>query len=132
LALLLALADALGRTERVREALETFREAGAVALQVGSPVDLAQAALGVEEMELYTGSARGSVELLEAALRALSPSETVERCRVLSQLGRALLDTGEIERANELARAARDMARRLGDRRALLYALICEGAGALV
>jgi tetratricopeptide (TPR) repeat protein len=112
----------------VREALETFREAAAVALQAGSPVDLARAALGVEEMELYTGSERASIELLEAALRALGPSETVERCRVMSQLGRALLDKGEIERASQLSRAASDMARRLGDRRALLYALICEGA----
>jgi class 3 adenylate cyclase/tetratricopeptide (TPR) repeat protein len=128
LELLLALADALGRTERVRKALETFREAAAIALQVGSPMDLAQAALGAEEMELYTGAERASVELLEAALHALGSSETVERCRVLSRLGRALLDRGEIERADELSHAASDTARRLGDRRALLDALICERA----
>jgi tetratricopeptide (TPR) repeat protein len=95
-------------------------------LHLGLPADLAQAALGAEEMELNTGTERSSVELLEAALHALGPNESVERCRVLSQLGRALLDRGEIERANELSCAAGDMARRLGDRRALYNALICE------
>jgi len=39
-----------------------------------------------------------------------------------------LLDRGEIERANELSRAATDAARRLGDRRALYDALISERA----
>jgi tetratricopeptide (TPR) repeat protein len=126
LELLLALADALSRTVRFREALATFREAAALALHLGLPADLAQAALGAEEMELNTGAERSSVELLEAALQALGPNESVERCRVLSQFGRALLDRGEIERANELSRAAGDMARRLGDRRALYNALICE------
>jgi predicted ATPase len=126
LELLLALADALSRTVRNREALNTFREAAGLALHLGLPADLAQAALGAEEMELNTGTERSSVELLEAALHALGPNESVERCRVLSQLGRALLDRGEIERANELSCAAGDMARRLGDRRALYNALICE------
>ena len=47
---------------------------------------------------------------------------------MLSQLGRALLDRGQIERANELSGAAGNMARQLGDRRALFGALICERA----
>jgi predicted ATPase/class 3 adenylate cyclase len=128
LELLLALADALSRTARQREALTAFREAGALAVRVGSPGDLAQAALGAEEMELNTGAERLSVELLEAALLALGPNDSVERCRVLSQLGRALLDRGQIERANELSGAAGNMARQLGDRRALFGALICERA----
>jgi deoxyhypusine synthase len=62
------------------------------------------------------------------ALRALGSGETVLRCRVLSQLARALLDRGEIERASELSRAATDTPRRLGDRRALYDALISERA----
>ena len=128
LELLLALGNALDRTERLRDALATFKEAAALALELNSPVDLARAALGVEEAEVYTGDERASVELLEAALRALDSGETVLRCRVLSQLARALLDKGEIERANELSRAATDTARRLGDRRALYEALICERA----
>ena len=128
LELLLALGNALDRTERQRDSLATFREATTLALEVGSPVDLATAALGVEEVETYVGGERVSVELLEAALRALGSDETVLRCRVLSQLARALLDRGEIERANELSRAATDTARRLGHRRALLDALISERA----
>src|SRR5262249_22564954 len=66
------------------------------------------------------------VELLEAALVALGPGETVMRCRVLSQLGRALLDTNDIDREAAMSQAAVDMARRLGDPRALYDALICE------
>ena len=128
LELLLALGNALDRTERQRDSLATFKEAAALAFELNSPVDLARAALGVEEVEVYTGDERASVELLEAALRALDSGETVLRCRVLSQLARALLDKGEIERANELSRAATDTARRLGDRRALYEALICERA----
>jgi len=128
LELLLALGNALDRTERLRDALATFKEAAVLAVEVGSPTDLARAALGVEEVEVYTGDQRASVELLEAALCALGSSETVLRCRVLSQLARALLDRGEIERANELSRAATDAARRLGDRRALYDALISERA----
>jgi hypothetical protein len=124
----LALGNALDRTERLRDGLATFKEAAALALEVGSPVDLARAALGVEEVEVYTGDERASVELLEAALRALGSDETVLSCRVLSQLARALLDRGEIERANELSRAATDTARRLGDCRALYDALISERA----
>ena len=128
LELLLALGNALDRTERLRDALATFKEAAVLAVEVGSPTDLARAALGVEEVEVYTGDQRASVELLEAALCALGSSETVLRCRVLSQLARALLDRGEIERANELSRAATDAARGLGDRRALYDALISERA----
>jgi class 3 adenylate cyclase/tetratricopeptide (TPR) repeat protein len=126
LALLLALADALSRTERARTALDAFYEAAALAREVGSPEDLAQAALGAEEQEIYGGGQRASVELLEAALHALGPGETVMRCRVLSQLGRALLDTGDAERAEAMSRVAIAMARRLGDPRALYDALICE------
>ena len=50
------------------------------------------------------------------------------RCRVLSRLGRALLIKGEIERANALSWDAIVMARRLGDRRALLDALVSDRA----
>jgi predicted ATPase/class 3 adenylate cyclase len=128
LELLLALGNALDRTERLRDALATFKEAAALAVELGSPADLARAALGVVELEVYTGDERASVELLEAALRALGPGETALRCRLLSQLARALLDKGEIERANELLLAATDTARRLGDRRALYDALISERA----
>jgi hypothetical protein len=126
LALLLALADALSRTERARAALDAFNEAAPLAREVGSPEDLARAALGAEEQEIYSGGERSSVGLLEAALHALGPSETVMRCRVLSHLGRALLDTSEVDRAEAMSRAAIEMARRLSDQTALFDALLCE------
>jgi class 3 adenylate cyclase/tetratricopeptide (TPR) repeat protein len=126
LELLLALGDALDRTERQGDALDAFREAAGLAREVGSAEDLAQAALGAELAELTSGGERVAVELLEAALDALGPGETVLRCRVLSQLGRALLDTAEADRAAAMSQAAVAMARRLGDPRALFDALACE------
>ena len=62
---------------------------------------------------------------LEAALAALGGDESAQRCRVLSHLGRALFNIGIAERARSVMREATDMARRLGDRRALLDALTC-------
>jgi hypothetical protein len=64
--------------------------------------------------------------LLEAALEALGEQESVERCQVLSRLGRALFEIGFNERGSVLLREATDMARRLGDRRTLCETLISE------
>jgi class 3 adenylate cyclase/tetratricopeptide (TPR) repeat protein len=127
LELLLPLGDALYRTTRGQEALAAFKEAGELARELGSPADLAQAALGVEDIEfLVSGPERDSVGLLEAALAALGEGEKVDRCRVMSRLGRALFGTGMTERASELLHDAVNLSRRLGDRQALWDALVCE------
>jgi hypothetical protein len=126
LELLLAFAEALRRTERPRDALDAFKEAAALAREFGSAEQLAQAALGVEETERFTGGERAAVELLEAAVHALGSDETVTRCRVLSRLGRALPYTGEIDGAAAMSQTAIELARRLGDPSALFEALSCE------
>jgi len=127
LGLLLALGGTLLRNGPYREALPTYREAAVLAQQLNSSEDLAQAALGVEETEqLLAPPERHSVPLLEAALAALDEADTVERCRVLSRLGRALFDSGYDERGAALLRDGTDMARRLGDLEALCDALMCE------
>ena len=127
LGLLLALGGTLLRNGPYRQALPTYREAAVLAQQLNLAEDLAQAALGVEETEqLLAPPERNSVPLLEAALAALGEADTVERCRVLSRLGRALFDNGDDERGTALLRDGTDMARRLSDLEALCDALMCE------
>jgi tetratricopeptide (TPR) repeat protein len=89
-----------------------------------------RAALGLEEAEVWCSQPeREAAPLLEAALEALGEGESVQRCRVLSHLGRALFDIGITDRARSVMREATDMARRLEDRQALFDALICEHIG---
>jgi tetratricopeptide (TPR) repeat protein len=130
LGLLLALGSVRIRIGPVREALQPFKDAAALAQTVGSPADLVRAALGLEDTEVWSSQPkREAAPLLEAALVALGEGESVERCRVLSHLGRALFDVGVAERARSVMREATDMARRLGDRQALYDALICGHTG---
>ncbi len=127
LGLLLALGDARHASGSFQEGAAAFREAAELARQSGSPADLVRAALGFElsEMFLYRPTSE-AVTLLEAALAALGDGESVARCRVLSQLGRALFAVGVTERGTELMANATHLARRLDDRRALCEALLCE------
>jgi class 3 adenylate cyclase/tetratricopeptide (TPR) repeat protein len=125
--LLLSLGGARLRAGRHQEALEASKDAADVAGELKSAIDLAEAAVGAEQTERYIdGPVRESLGLLEAALQALGERETPERCRVLSRLGRALFSSHVADRAAQLLRDASSLARRLGDRRALLDALICE------
>jgi tetratricopeptide (TPR) repeat protein len=125
--LLLSLGDALFRSARYQASLEAFKEAADFAQELQSVTDLADAAVGAALTERDAGGPeRESLGLLEAALRALGDSETPQRCRVLSRLGRALFSSHLPERATQLLRDASNLARRLGDRRILLEALICE------
>jgi class 3 adenylate cyclase len=113
--------------QHLREALHTFKEAAELAITLGAPVDLARAALGAEETEVYIDNpVSDSVRLLEAALAALSEHDTTLRCRVLSHLGRVLFKLGAYERASALMREATNLARRLGDTCALAEALDCQ------
>jgi class 3 adenylate cyclase/tetratricopeptide (TPR) repeat protein len=112
---------------RIQEALDTFKDAAELARIGGSPADLARAALGVEECEVMIDCPeRDSAGLLEAALTALSEDKTSLRCRVVSRLGQARFALGEFARGTALMREGTDLARGLGDPRALFDALICE------
>jgi class 3 adenylate cyclase/tetratricopeptide (TPR) repeat protein len=127
--LLLPLGDALHRTTRRQEALAAFKEAAELARTLESATDLARAALGAEEAEfIIFVPEHESASLLQAALDALGDRQGVERCRVLSRLGRALFSIGATERASKLLREAVELARRLGDPRARYDAIVCEHA----
>jgi tetratricopeptide (TPR) repeat protein len=123
--LLLLLAEARFRNKHLHEALQMFREAFDLARTDGSPADLARAASGAQLAESHMGVVQQkSIALLEAALDAFGESGTAERSRVLGRLGIALAQSGAFERATTLMSRATDLARRRGDPRALLEALI--------
>jgi tetratricopeptide (TPR) repeat protein len=123
--LLLLVGQARFRVMHLQDALQSFSDAAALARTIGAPADLARAALGAEETEVYMGTVGDSVDLLEAALAALSEGDAELRCRVLSHLGRVLFKLGAFERASALMHEATDLARRLGDHRALFEAFDC-------
>src|SRR5262249_27956362 len=127
--LLLLLGDARLRHEgaQMREAAQSFTEAAELARTIGSPLDLARAALGVEDAEFAMDTSENdAVGLLQATLVGLGEGESTLRCRVLSHLGRALFKQGAFERSIALTREASSLARQLGDRRVFLDALHCE------
>ena len=125
LGLLLGLGDAQRLTSgQLVEALATCKQAAELARDQGSPADLARAALGVQETEIWIGGpAREAVEWLEAALQKLGQDDGADRARVLGGLGKALFTVGDLERAAALSAEAVALARRSGDSRALYWAL---------
>jgi class 3 adenylate cyclase/tetratricopeptide (TPR) repeat protein len=123
--LMILVGEARLRVLGLQEALQSFTEAAALARTIGAPADLARAALGAEETEVYMGVVGDSPGLLEAALAALGEGDDALRCRVLGHLGRVSFKLGAFDRASALMREATDLARRLGDRRALFEALDC-------
>jgi tetratricopeptide (TPR) repeat protein len=121
------LGDAEVKAGGLQDALRTYNQAARLARLAASDIDLARAAIGFEEGEFYLGQAEdASIVLLEEAMTALGGSATVERCRVLGGLGRAYSTVGAVERAREVTADAVEMARRLGDKRALYESLIYE------
>ena len=126
LTLLLMVGEARLRVVRLQEALQSFTEAAELARALGSPADLARAALGAEESAVNMDiPVPGCARLLEVALGALDESDKALRGRVLSHLGRVMFKLGTFDRASALMREAVDVARSLGDRRALSEALDC-------
>ena len=126
--LLLPLGSALSRTTRRNDALTAFKEAAELARKLGSAKDLTRAALGADTAEFWIFSRdHQAMGLLETALVALGEEESVDRCRVLSRLGRALFGSMS-ERARKLLDEAVNLARRVGDPQALWDALVCADA----
>jgi class 3 adenylate cyclase/tetratricopeptide (TPR) repeat protein len=120
----LVLGNAQRRASQLGEAMATFERAAALARQQNSPRHLARAALGYEEAEFFFGtSGASSGPLLEEALSTLGADDAVERCQLLSRLGRVYFANSKVELANKTARDAMSMARRLGDKEGLFDAL---------
>lgn len=106
------------------EARDTLRTAARSAAAVGRPDLLARAALDFGAFALSPGVVDEElVSLLEEALAALDPSDSTLRVRLLARLGVALYWSPEVERRLALTEEAVAIARRLGDRATLAYAL---------
>jgi DNA-binding SARP family transcriptional activator len=122
--LMLALGDAQARAGDLTSAKETFLDAADVARRLNAPNELARAALGYGGRFVWfrAGKDRRLIPLLEDALKAL-PTDSPLRARLLARLAGALRDHPIPTRRSVLSREAVVIARRLGDRATLAYAL---------
>jgi class 3 adenylate cyclase len=108
-------------------ARSTYLECARLARRENLPPLMVAAALKYADSEVYLSSpSKTSVALLEDTLTAVGEEETLDRCRLLSQLGKALLSTGETERGREVLREARPMAERLDDWRSRYEILVSD------
>ena len=121
---LLDLGTALFRAGRSIDAVAAFREAAAIARDLGEGELLARAAIGLETACWRPGlSDQGARELLEEA-EVLTPADSTLRVGVLGCLARALEFQGLPTRAALTREAAIAMARRIGDRSGLATVLM--------
>jgi DNA-binding SARP family transcriptional activator len=123
--LLLALGEALARSGEMRPAKEAFSRAALMARQVGVPELLASAAIGYGGRFVWVRCGRDPllVPLLQDALAALPPEDSVLRVKLLARLAGALRELPSAASAPALAREAVEIARRLGEPATLAYAL---------
>jgi hypothetical protein len=106
------------------EARDTLRTASGCAAAVGRSDLLARAALDFGAFALSPGVVDEElVSLLDGALAALDPGDSALRVRLMARLGVALYWSPEAERRLSITEDAVAMARRLGDRATLAYAL---------
>ena len=122
--LLLALGDAQRGAGDSAKSRETCMQAATLARRLQLPEHLARAAatVGWASMEIRPYDAQ-VVELLEEALDALGPVDSIYRVQVLGALVRALDYSGDIDRRARLGDEAVAVARRLNDPETLVHAL---------
>ena len=129
--LLLELGHAQTRVGEVAAGKKTCAAAAALARTLGDATLLARAALEHGNALIYGNVDSELIGLLEEALLALPPDDGVLRARVMARLAAALQPAEDPEGPIEIAREAIAMARRLGDREALLDTLR-NGGSAMV
>jgi class 3 adenylate cyclase/tetratricopeptide (TPR) repeat protein len=125
LPLLLARGDAEFKSVTL-PAQATYLECANIARQENLPSLMVEAAIRYADSEVYLAvSSATSVALLEEMLVVVG-EDTLDRCRVLSRLAKALLSTGQTERGREVLRQARQITARLNDRRSLYEVLVSD------
>jgi len=125
--LLLALGEAHDKAGDRAKARETFQQAAALARELGHAEGLARAALGFA-YHWFTFASIGETEisLQQEALSALGDRDSALRARLMSRLAAALCVTASRERAVSLSQDAEAVARRVGDKAALAFALLSK------
>ena len=121
--LLLELGHAQTRAGDVSSGKASCTEAAALARELGDASRLARAALEHGAALIYAKVDLDLVALLDEALEALGPEDSVLRARVMARLAAALQPAADPEGPIQIAREAIEMARRLGNREALLDTL---------
>lgn len=115
LRLLLKLGDAHWDAGELHAAKEAFRRAVELAERIGTPAELARAALGFGGYEM--GFVGGAVDdALIGTLAVLDPQDSALRAEVTARLSQAFTFSTAHERKVALARDAVAMARRVADR----------------
>jgi DNA-binding SARP family transcriptional activator len=128
---LVALAEAQNRAGDAVHADENFEKAASLARAMGDAERLAAAALRAGPLSYLgiVGANEQQVQLLEEASAALAPEDSHLRAMVMARLGLVTVYSARVpapdmlDRALALSTEAVAMARRLGDRSALGYAL---------
>ena len=118
--LLIELGHAQTRAGEVAEGKKTCAAAAELGRTLGDAQLLARAALEHGTALIYGHVDSELVALLQEALDALPPADGVLRARVMARLAAALQPAPDPEGPIQIARDAIAMARRLGDREALL------------
>ena len=131
--LLMRLGDSATRAGDEEGARDAFWEAAQIAQQRGLGEELGHAALGYGGMFYWmrAGDDERLVPLLERALASLGTGDSTLRASLLGRLAGALRDDWSMERRSALSSEAVAVARRMGDQRTLLNALICHVSAAM-
>jgi RecA/RadA recombinase len=128
---LLALGAARWRASE-RDPRASYAEALELARRLDSSDRLARAVLGAGGRFYAPGATDVAyIDLLEEALAALEPGDSVLRVKLLARLAEKLVFAQPAQRAAELAAEAIGMARRLGEAEALAAALMGHHAALL-
>ncbi len=122
-----ALMVGIGTAERqagLSEHRETLREAGRLARELDDRGLLTSVALSRDPgMEIISEVDEDRLAVLQTALKAVGPSDSVDRARLLACLSEEI-DQRDLVRRSSVAEEAIDVAHRLGDETTLLAVLI--------
>jgi tetratricopeptide (TPR) repeat protein len=106
------------------ESMETYQQTAELAAKLNAPEALAMAALGYDEPRWRCNLLEPTaVKLLNQALELLEDGDNVLRVLLIAHLARAKQGSESVENLMVLLDEAVDMARRLGDPRALIESL---------
>lgn len=112
---------------RLRDSTAAYERAAEVAQKLGAGAEYAQAAIGLAGRgDFHYGVVdEGLIRVLERGLDGLGDEDGAVGAMLMARLAVALAFSPERERAALLARTAVDRARRVGDKQALQFVLIC-------